>query len=63
MLETVVTFATPKEEEDDDGAQWMQGDIRTNIYNDFNGDLARQCADPFDFAAVVVYVRVISIAW
>lgn len=52
--ETVITFAAPKEEEDSDGEVWKQGDLRTNIYKDISGDYARQCHDPFDFAALVV---------
>ena len=55
-LETVVTFASPKEKEEDDGGLWKQADIVGNIYQDINGDFARQCADPFDFAALTIFV-------
>ncbi|KAL8789142.1 MAG: hypothetical protein Q9195_006963 [Heterodermia aff. obscurata] len=53
--ETVVTFAAPKEKEDNDGGAWKQADVIGNIYQDINGDFARQCSDPFDFAALAVY--------
>lgn len=55
-VETVITFVAPKEEEEDDGGTWKQGDVRTSIYNDVNGDYARKCSDPFDFAALAVFV-------
>ncbi|KAL8819732.1 MAG: hypothetical protein Q9223_001889 [Gallowayella weberi] len=55
--QTVVTFATPKEKEDDGGLS-DQGDLRENIYKDVNGDYARRCSDPFDFAALVVFVYI-----
>ena len=51
--ETVITFAAPKEDEDDGISK--QGDLRNNIYQDINGDLARQCEDCFDFAALAVF--------
>ncbi|KAL8811206.1 MAG: hypothetical protein Q9200_001989 [Gallowayella weberi] len=54
--QTVVTFATPKEKEDDGGLS-DQGDLRENIYKDVNGDYARRCSDPFDFAALVVFTE------
>lgn len=53
--ETVVTFASPKEKEDNDGGLWKQADLTSNIYQDINGDYARQCTDPFDFAALTVF--------
>ncbi|KAL8696229.1 MAG: hypothetical protein Q9224_002904, partial [Gallowayella concinna] len=54
--QTVVTFATPKEKEDD-GDLSDQGDLRDNVYKDVNGDYARRCSDPFDFAALVVFTE------
>lgn len=53
--ETVITFASPKEKEENDGGLWKQADLVGNIYQDINGDFARQCADPFDFAALAVF--------
>lgn len=53
-LETVITFAAPKEKEDID-TPWELGDLRSNIYRDVNGDYARQCDDCFDFAALVLF--------
>ena len=53
--ETVVTFASPKETDEHDGGVWKQADLVGNIYQDINGDYARQCADPFDFAALAVF--------
>lgn len=52
----MITFVSPKENEEDDGGVWKQGDVRTNIENDIKGDYARRCADPFDFAALAVFV-------
>ena len=52
---TVITFFAPKEKEDDDGGLWKEGDLRSEIYQDINGDYANQCEDPFDFAALAVY--------
>lgn len=53
--ETVVTFASPKEKDENDGGLWKQADLVGNIYQDINGDFARQCEDPFDFAALAVF--------
>ena len=53
-IETVITFAAPKEKEDLD-IRWELGDLRSSIYQDVNGDYARQCDDCFDFAALVVF--------
>ena len=53
--ETVVTFASPKEKDENDRGLWKQADLVGNIYQDINGDFARQCADPFDFAALAVF--------
>ncbi|CAD6571283.1 MAG: hypothetical protein ASARMPRED_004452 [Alectoria sarmentosa] len=52
---TVITFFAPKEKEENDGGLWKEGDLRSEIYQDINGDYANQCADPFDFAALAVY--------
>ena len=52
---TVVTFFAPKEKEDDDGGLWKEGDLRSEIYQDINGDYANQCTDPYDFAALAVF--------
>ncbi|KAL8682059.1 MAG: hypothetical protein Q9186_001848 [Xanthomendoza sp. 1 TL-2023] len=60
LEKTVVTFATPKEKEDD-GDLSDQGDLRDNVYKDVNGDYARRCSDPFDFAALVVFHAVRAI--
>lgn len=57
IVETAVTFAAPKEKEENDGGAWKQADLIGNIYQDINGDYARQCSDPFDFAALAVHVR------
>ena len=53
--QTVITFFTPKEKEEDDAGLWREGDLRSEIYQDINGDYANQCADPFDFAALAVF--------
>lgn len=53
--ETVVTFASPKEKDENDGGLWKQADLVGNIYQDINGDFARRCEDPFDFAALAVF--------
>lgn len=60
-VETVITFATAKEKDDNDGEVWKQGDLRNNIYRDINGDYAQQCYDPFDFAALAVLVSSLGI--
>lgn len=52
---TVITFFAPKEREENDGGLWKEGDLRSEIYQDINGDYANQCADPFDFAALAVF--------
>ena len=52
---TVITFFPPKEKEENDGGLWKEGDLRSEIYQDINGDYANQCADPFDFAALAIY--------
>lgn len=52
--QTVITFFAPKEEEDSDDGLWREGDLRSAIYQDINGDYANQCVDPFDFAALAV---------
>ena len=51
---TVVTFATPKEEEKKDRGLSRQGDLLGELYQNVNGDYADQCHDPFDFAALAV---------
>ncbi len=53
--ETIVTFASPKERDENDGGRWKQADLVGNIYQDINGDFARPCEDPFDFAALAVF--------
>ena len=50
---TLVTFASPKERENDSGLS-KQGDLLGNLYQNVNGDYADQCRDPFDFAALAV---------
>ena len=52
--QTVITFFAPKEKEDNDNGLSREGDLRSEIYQDINGDFANQCADPFDFAALAV---------
>ena len=52
---TVITFFAPKEKEENDGGLWKEGDLRSEIYQDINGDYANQCEDPFDFAALAVF--------
>ena len=52
--QTVITFFAPKEKENNDNGLWREGDLRSEIYQDINGDFANQCADPFDFAALAV---------
>ena len=52
--QTVITFFSPKEKEDDDDGLWREGDLRSAIYQDINGDYANQCVDPYDFAALAV---------
>ena len=49
---TVVTFAAPKERNDDNPSE--EADLRTLLYKDINGDHAEQCNDCFDFAALAV---------
>ena len=51
---TVITFFAPKEKEENDNGLWREGDLRSEIYQDINGDFANQCTDPFDFAALAV---------
>ena len=50
---TIVTFAAPKEKENDGGLS-KQGDLLGNLYQNVNGDYADQCHDPFDFAALAI---------
>ena len=52
--QTVITFFAAKEKEENDNGLSREGDIRSEIYQDINGDFANQCADPFDFAALAV---------
>lgn len=52
--QTVITFFAPKEKEENDGGLWREGDLRSEIYQDINGDFANQCEDPLDFAALAV---------
>lgn len=52
--QTVITFFAAKEKEENDGGLWREGDLRSEIYQDINGDFASQCADPLDFAALAV---------
>ena len=35
---TVITFFAPKEKEENDGGLWKEGDLRSEIYQDINGD-------------------------
>ncbi|KAF2086603.1 hypothetical protein K490DRAFT_66386 [Saccharata proteae CBS 121410] len=53
--ESVVTFFSAKEEDGEDSAL-RQGDLRTSILNDINGDprFAKQCWNPFEFAALAI---------
>ncbi len=53
--QTLVTFFASKEKEENDDGIWRQGDLRSEIYQDINGDYANQCVDPYDFAALVVF--------
>lgn len=53
--ETVVTFFGSKEKEETDKGLRGEGNLRSEIYRDVNGDYANQCKDPFDFAALAVY--------
>ena len=50
--ETVITFFTPKAPEENDHNLSKEADIRSQIYQDINGDYANQCSDPWDFAAL-----------
>ena len=52
--QTVITFFAAKEKEENDNGLSREGDLRSEIYQDINGDFASQCADPFDFAALAV---------
>ena len=52
--QTVITFFAPKEKEENDGGLWREGDLRSEIYQDINGDFANRCEDPLDFAALAV---------
>lgn len=53
--QTVVTFFAPKEKEENDNGLSREGDLRSEIYQDVNGDYANQCVDPYDFAALAVF--------
>ncbi|KAK4697238.1 hypothetical protein P7C71_g809, partial [Lecanoromycetidae sp. Uapishka_2] len=53
--ETVITFFGSKEKEEMDKGLRGEGNLRSEIYRDVNGDYANQCKDPFDFAALAVY--------
>lgn len=53
--QTVVTFFTSKEREENDNGLWGEGDVRSEIYQDINGDYPNQCENPYDFAALVVF--------
>lgn len=53
--QTVVTFFPPKEREENDNGLSREGDLRSEIYQDVNGDYASQCVDPYDFAALAVF--------
>ena len=53
--QTVVTFFTPKEKEESDHLMSREGDLRSEIYQDINGDYANQCVDPYDFAALATF--------
>ena len=55
IIETVVTFASPKENEDNDGELSEQGDLRRAMYKDAIGIHGRRCDDCFDFAALTVF--------
>lgn len=59
--ENVMTFATPKEKEDDDGGTHKQGDVRSNIHLDITRDDPRRCDDCFDFAAVAIFHAVTAL--
>ena len=50
---TVVTFF-PGRENDEHTGYSREGDVRSLIYQDINGDYANQCNDPFDFAALAI---------
>ena len=52
--QTVITFFTPKEREEKDNGLSREADIRSQIYQDINGDYANQCLDPWDFAALAI---------
>ncbi|KAL6715262.1 hypothetical protein ACLMJK_007526 [Lecanora helva] len=52
---TVITFFSPKEKEDGDHGTSREGDLRSEIYQDINGDYASQCVDPYDFAGLAVF--------
>jgi len=53
--QTVITFFGSKEKEEMDKGLRGEGNLRSEIYRDVNGDYASQCKDPFDFAALAVY--------
>ncbi|KAG8528250.1 uncharacterized protein KY384_007167 [Bacidia gigantensis] len=50
---TVVTFFPGRENDNHTGCS-REGDVRSLIYQDINGDFANQCDDPYDFAALAV---------
>jgi hypothetical protein len=52
--QTVITFFASKEKEEMDKGLRGEGNLRSEIYRDVNGDYANQCKDPFDFAALAV---------
>ena len=52
--QTIITFFNSKEKEKDDNGLSREGDLRSEIFQDINGDYANQCVNPYDFAALVV---------
>ncbi len=53
--QTVITFFTPKEKEENGKDVLRGGDLRNEIYQDIKGKCSSQCVDPYDFAALVVF--------
>ena len=48
-----MTFFPARENDDHTGCS-REGDLRSLIYQDINGDYANQCNSPFDFAALAI---------
>lgn len=53
-LDTVLSFFPKREGDPIEGPLFQQADLRDSIFNEVNVDLARQCENAFDLAALSV---------